>query len=116
MAFLEAVPPKFECIQYSSPKMVHNDHTHSWKTCNKQEICAEKMDPELYRPITTDPEYLDNWVEKLDLLCRSPSQVGFLGSCYFIGIIFAISWVPKVSDLYGRVPFILGTILIQLLA
>ena len=93
-----------------------DEHQVRWKSCNREEICAEKMTPDFYRPITTDPEYIDNWVVKLDLLCKSQSQIGFIGSCYFIGIIIAIAWVPRYSDIYGRVPFILGTVLLQIVA
>jgi len=55
-----------------------------------------------YRPIKSDPEYIDNWVEKLSLLCETHEKVGFLGSSYFIGMITALLFVPALSDSYGR--------------
>jgi len=66
--------------------------------------------------VKSEDEYLDNWVEKLGLLCKSDSQIGFLGSCFFIGVIASILWVPKASDAHGRVPLIKGAFLCQLLA
>ena len=42
------------------------------------------------------------------------SRVGVLGSCYFIGIMLSIFWVPQVSDSYGRRMPMLLSILMQL--
>ena len=55
-----------------------------------------------YRPITTDPEYLDNWVNSLGLLCETHRRVGFLGSSYFLGMMVAMTFVPAMGDYYGR--------------
>lgn len=60
----------------------------------------------------TDPEYIDNWVEKLDLLCETRQRVGMLGSSFFIGIMSSMLVVPKLTDMYGRkLLFILTMIL-----
>lgn len=42
--------------------------------------------------------------------------MGFLGSCFFIGIICSILWVPKVADTYGRVPCIISALTLQIIA
>ena len=68
-----------------------------------------------WRPVK-DGEYIYNWVEKLDLLCKPASHIGFLGSCLFIGIMLSIVWIPSVSDIYGRRLPILGALLAQLVA
>ena len=56
----------------------------------------------MYRPVKSDPEYIDNWVNKLDLLCVTRAKVGFLGSAFFIGVLLAILIVPTSADKYGR--------------
>ena len=43
---------------------------HSWKACTVKEICAEKLPKNKYRAVKSDEEYFDNWVEKLDMLCK----------------------------------------------
>ena len=65
------------------------------------------MNKDLYRPITSDYEYINNWVEKWDLICEPKEKIGFLGSCFFIGIIIAIYFVPKWADEHGRLKYIL---------
>ena len=86
----------------------------SWKKCTKQEICVENMSRSMYRPIRTNPEYFKNWVPKFDLLCKPQAEVGFLGSAFFIGILFAISWVPTYSDKHGRRNIIVLSLCVQL--
>ena len=61
LAFLEKIAPHFEC------KATTNSMTNSWKACTREQICKGGLD---YRPVTTDEEYLVNWVQQLDLLCK----------------------------------------------
>lgn len=42
------------------------------------------------------------------------SKTGFLGSCYFIGIIMSIYYVPLLSDQNGRFKYIAGSIVVQI--
>lgn len=62
MQFLEKEPNKFECLVNSQ-----------WTACDKTTICSNYKDEHRegvsYRAIRSDPEYLDNWVDKLALLC-----------------------------------------------
>lgn len=60
-----------------------------------------------YRPVTADYQYLHNWVDKLNLLCIPTSEVGLIGSCYFIGILLSIYFVPSLADKNGRVPYVM---------
>ena len=46
--------------------------------------------------------YLENWVPKYSLLCRSKSEIGILGSAFFIGMITGLPWYPTLSDKIGR--------------
>jgi len=69
-----------------------------------------------YRADQKDPEYLDNWVNKMDLLCKPQSEIGFLGSCFFIGIIISIAFVPKLSDQSGRLMILRVALALQVIA
>ena len=114
LAFLEKLPTEFECVQESSFKMIADEDSHlvNWKHCTKTEICASSLPREHYRPVETDIGYLNNWVDKLGLLCRPKKEVGFIGSCFFIGIILSITWVPPLADSYGRLPLILISMMV----
>ena len=65
-----------------------------------------------YRPVTKEPEYFNNWVEKLDLLCVPKAEVGILGSSFFFGILIATSWAPSYADRNGRLDLIKLTIIV----
>ena len=94
IAFLEKEPNTFLCKAIGSG---------DWKECHKEEICRNRTQEGFhFLADKTDPDYLDNWELKLDLLCESSSNVGFLGSSFFIGVIFGLLITPKLSDLYGR--------------
>lgn len=64
----------------------------------------------------TDAEYFENWVEKFDLLCRPKKDVGFIGSCFFIGIICTMFWFPVLSDRIGRTTLILVSLATQMVS
>lgn len=117
LAFLEKVPNKFECEQFSNVRMsdLQQNHMKTWKSCTVEEICAEKMPKNKYRPVKTDEEFFDNWVEKLDMLCKPQSEVGILGSCFFFGLMVTILWMPQYSDKYGRLFVIQLTLVVQLI-
>lgn len=68
----------------------------------------------MYRPIKTNPEYFNNWVPKFDLLCMPKAYIGFFASCFFLGIIVAIYFVPRYSDEKGRLAVIIVSIFLQL--
>ena len=115
LAFLEKTPNAFECRQVSSQKMsdLVSDHKPSWKSCTAKEICALNLAQKDYRAIKTDPEYLDNWVPKLDMLCKPQSEIGLLGSFFFLGAMMSIFWIPKYADKYGRKNIILAGLTVQ---
>jgi MFS family permease len=69
-----------------------------------------------YRAVKTDEEYFDNWVEKLDLLCKPQSEIGMLGSCFFMGLMITIFWAPQYSDKHGRLFLVQLTLAVQLTA
>ena len=57
IAFVEKVPPLFECYHKSASQMA--DVHPTWNACTKDDICAS---PGIeYRPVKSDPEYFNNW-------------------------------------------------------
>lgn len=63
--FLELIPP-LEC-----------NINGSWIPCLKEQAC----DPEIeYRLVMDDKYSLENWVEDLQLVCRTEWEVGIIGS------------------------------------
>lgn len=62
-----------------------------------------------------DPEYLENWVSQLGLLCQSDKAIGWLGSSYFLGIISTMVFVPILTDKYGRKSIFVATMLTSII-
>lgn len=59
----------------------------------------------------SSPESLHNWVEPLNLVCRSHFEIALLGSTYFVGWMATLVVFSRIADLYGRKTiFIVGTI------
>lgn len=102
ISFLEREPKRFTCFKYGK-----------WVPCEKEEICKNNLD---YLPDKEEPEYLDNWVQKFDMLCQPKEKVGMLGSAYFVGILLGLLIVPRLSDKYGRKAPFLGTMLLSFIA
>lgn len=67
--------------------------------CTPLEFCGtdivHRVDYEYYAS-------LHNWVDTLDLECTPKAQIGLIGSIFFAGWAFAATFVPRLSDLYGR--------------
>jgi hypothetical protein len=64
LGFLTKVPNRYECL---------SDETGEWHDCKPKEICEHNLQEDHFRPDTTDPEYIDNWVspQKMNLICES---------------------------------------------
>jgi len=63
-----------------------------------------------------DDEFVDNFVEKLDILCENKYTIGLIGSLYLIGVVASLFFVPLLADKCGRkIPFTI-TILVSLFA
>ena len=101
LAFLEVEPTSYSC--YYDPNTPENPSDDGqWQSCTKDDVCAKELPHDRYKPDTSDPEYIDNWVEKFDLLCKPKSRLGLFGLYFFIGIISTIIVFPKIADMYGR--------------
>ena len=59
-----------------------------------------------FKPNMALSDSYDNWVDRFDLTCASKSKIGLIGSAYFMGLICTMVFIPRVSDLYGRVKMI----------
>lgn len=59
---------------------------------------------------------MDNWVQKLDLLCESKERLGLLGSAFFVGILTAMIIIPQLSDYYGRKNIFIFTLVITIIS
>ena len=107
--FLEKEPDSYFC---------KNGGSDAFEKCEKHQICRQlKEDPSFeYKPDFNDPDYLDNWIIKFDLLCKEHKKEDLMMYSFFIGAITGMILFPKLADSFGRkVPFIL-TILISLVA
>jgi len=104
LSFLEKVPDSFICTL---------DQADEWDTCTRTEICEAGLSRSQYKPTGS---YIDNWIDRLDMLCVPNLKVGMLGSCFFIGIIISIIPVPALSDRYGRRSIYLATMALTVTA
>eukprot|EP00347_Sterkiella_histriomuscorum_P011630 403371714 len=96
--------PEFQCL---------NQTTNIWEFCPREQACLMGRDE--WRPDFSASTSIHNWVEQLDLFCRPQSDIGFLGTSLFAGILFSMIFVIPMSDRYGRKPMlvlnaILGTL------
>ena len=106
LSFLEKVPKEYFCVYEGSPESV---------PCKPEQFCT---DPTVvsYTPNMALHDSFNNWVQKLDLTCASPAKIGLIGSSYFIGWIITLTFMPRLSDLYGRQKIIIGGNIVQLAA
>lgn len=74
------------------------------------------MYKDLYRYDQSDPEYIDNWIQKFDLLCKPTEYVGLIGSCYMVGMFIGFFIWPPYSDTYGRRKIFICTMLLSTIA
>jgi len=93
-----------------------NADTGEWTPCSKEHICSNGLQDDEYQPVTTDYSYIENWQEQTHMLCESKQRIGFLGACFFIGVIFASTLVPVgyLSDILGRKWLFVGTLVVMI--
>ena len=92
MSYLEKVPGEYLCTYKGISTEV---------SCSPDDFCE---DPNLisYTPDFSAEDSYHNWVEKFDLTCRSDAEIGLLGSATFAGWVITLTFVPRLSDIYGR--------------
>lgn len=62
-----------------------------------------------YRIDYTSPLSLQNWVQQLNLICATETQIGMLGSVFFAGWTISAVIIPTQADKMGRKPVLLLT-------
>jgi MFS family permease len=62
-----------------------------------------------YRIDYTSPLSLHNWVQQLNLICATETQIGMLGSVFFAGWTISAVIIPTQADKMGRKPVLLLT-------
>lgn len=84
-------------------------------TCDRDTVC-EGSDQTLlsYRLDKENRDYLDNWIEQLDLLCTPKSYIGMLGAMAFGGAAVACFFLPFLGDQFGRYKVYIVCSIIQL--
>ena len=94
MSYLELIPEEFFCVYDDTPEGTE-------VSCVPDDFCGR---PDLlsYRPNFDLENSFHNWVQKLDLTCRPSGQIGLLGSSVFAGWCISLTFIPRLSDLYGR--------------
>ena len=86
MHFLQREPKYYKCWAGSK-----------WEPCSKRQICLGSYSKDSYVPISDtskDSEFIDNWVDRMNLLCEPSFIIGLMGFSFFVGIILALFVVP----------------------
>lgn len=83
--------PEYDC---------YNSQTLQTYSCTPDEFCGKDyITPTINYNADTS---LNNWVEQLDLACKSDTMVGLIGSSFFAGVILGMFTITRISDVYGR--------------
>ena len=106
LAFMEKEPPVLYCLS----------EANEWEVCTKEHVCSSNLTRDEWKADSTQYEYLDNWVEKFNLLCKPHYEVGFFGASYFFGVITTIVVVPALGDAHGRRKVFLATLCTSIVA
>ena len=110
IAFLEKIPIAFQCRELVPGSVTD----FVWKDCNRKHICDAELPYDMFRPIKSQSQYLNNWAMKLHLVCRPYYEVGLIGSSFFFGLMIMIVPVPMLADKYGRKQVFVTTIIVSI--
>ena len=71
------------------------------RECEPKDFCE---DPNLksFKPDTSHKDYYENIFNKFDLHCAPTYKIQLIGAVYFLGWIITLTFVPRLSDTYGR--------------
>ena len=63
-----------------------------------------------------DPEFIENWVVQMDLLCKPSFFIGMIGFSFFFGVVIAMFFVPQYSELNGKKDVFCASLLLSIFA
>ena len=92
--------------------------TGEWSSCTKKDICDGELGQDEFNSDKGDYNYIENWQEQTQMLCESKQRIGFLGACFFIGVLVASTIIPVgyLSDVIGRKWLFVGSIVVLQIA
>lgn len=71
-------------------------------------ICETEQGKDIANYIDWSHRYsLKNWITQLNLYCSPSFEIGFFGSCFFLGYLSSCLVFPPMADRFGRKIFIL---------
>ena len=107
LGFLEKVPKEYVCTYESDPgKEV---------ICKPEEFCKDPTVLSFHPNMELHDSYI-NWISHYNLTCIDGAHIGMIGSCFFIGWILTLMFIPRLSDTNGRNKFIIVSNVIQTMA
>lgn len=87
-----------------------------WTSCRVDEVCgAGGVAQYEWRIDPRHPEYMTNWVQKLNLLCK-PQQLKWMTPGMALGVVVALTLVPSISDMFGRKNVYTTSLVISMIA
>ena len=82
--------------------------------CSADTICSAS-DSLTYKIDTSYAYYFDNWYIQMGLYCKTPLEIGYIVSVYYIGYLVGTSfWF--VPDKYGRKKTVIFSLSLELIA
>lgn len=70
--------------------------------CNVENICAGDPRITSWEVDYADSRSLENWVQKLDLMCEPDWKGALLGSISLFAMLISLPVLPPLSDKFGR--------------
>ncbi|CAI2363977.1 unnamed protein product [Moneuplotes crassus] len=119
--FLELMPLGLEC---KTSKMSSNGEV-LWVSCSINRICNQKHGDNIIRDdrgiavsrkAQGDYYSLQNWVENMEIQCKSNFQVGAIGSAAFVGMTIGSILGAGLSAKYGRKLIYIGGLILTSLS
>ena len=72
--------------------------------CTTEEFCGNN-DVLSYEPNMEHEDSLVNWIGKFDLACASEVKTNMISGALLTGWLCTLLFLPRLSDLYGRLVF-----------
>ena len=84
-------------------------------SCTPKDFC-DNPSVISYVPNWDREDSYDNWISRFDLHCASKSKIGLIGSAYFGGWALSLTFLPRLSDLFGRQKILIAGTTVNFLA